>query len=342
MVLGILPFAVGFGVASALSLEWNNGRKLRQTFRTLANHLGIEILSGPSMFGHQRLEGSVAGHRVTFSSPFFNYLQVEVIPTCALTPALWIAPRLLCTRPGRPTGDLACDAIYSVGGSPLHVAAAMRLETRDVLKSAREDQLCVSEGKIVAAGFWFPLLPEQLDCVVSQVHSALRLADVLPFDNQDTIELIGANVDNDPDPSVRLENLLLLLHQPGALRAAIRALRDPDPRLRLVAAAHAGSLDRITEQEALEALFASARLEVVQPALQVLASIGTLFGVAALRRRAPALADVPRLSFYLRRAIDAIEARHGHQGDGHLSLIEESEAGHVSVAMQGDLSVPDR
>lgn len=273
--------------------------------------------------GPPHLVGRIDGLDVDISSPLMNYLAVEIRLPRSLPEGGWIARRVTTPGPLLPSGDDDLDRRFGSGGQPHAVAAMLHERAREALRSSRIERLSVNHDRLVVDGFWVPLFPHGLPMLLDQLRSAIALAHALPYDGTPS-ERVRENAEHDPNPTVRLRNLILVRGE----ETARMALADPDPMLRVVGAAYLSAFDEIVESDAVRALEATTNRTVLEAALAAMEEIGTQRSIQAIRKKRR---HIQKLSRRWRETIAAIQERLGSDGEGDLSLLEEVRGGDVSL-----------
>ena len=254
------------------------------------------------------------------------------------------------------TGDARFDRKLSLEGPARLVLALLDAPTRDLLLSLNaEDRLEISHGEIRVA------------------RHSLMLSHVLPdllevgrrfAQPRNVLQRLVKNVHSDPEPGVRLQNLLLLVHELPGKPVTVKALRtacsDPSPEVRLRAAQELGAegrdallefaenreddalsagavsiLDRELPVERLVAILDHAldrcRILTARACVEVLGHVGSAADVLPLEEVAERFYDLI-LRRAARQAIAEIQSRLPGASPGQLSLAL-SEAGKLSLAL---------
>ena len=216
-------------------------------------------------------------------------------------------------------GDRMFDETFFLEGPPRLVFALLDAETRRLMSELKEkSQFAIASGELRAIVSGDEKVPPVLRLLLAL---GKRLAP--PFN---AVQRLVENAGQDPDPGVRLQNLLLLIRElswspetDGALR---RACSDPVPEIRLRAAKQLGAEGRNVLLELVEKLEDDA---VGAEALAVLERelpferVDAILDLALRRRR-------------LQTARLCLEAlgRHGAAAVGKLAKVLEREYGELA------------
>ncbi len=322
MGLDVVASVVAASLGAVALTRWSTHRNAHRLTNALAKELGMEV-GQRSWLGSPHLQGHIEGLEVDISSPLMNYLAVEIRLPRALPEGGWIARRVTPPGPLLPSGDDDLDRRFGSGGQPHAVAAMLHESARATLRSSTVERLSVTNDRIVVDGFWVPLFPRGLPTLVDQLRCAIALAHALPFEGTAS-ERVAENAENDPNPTVRLRNLILVRGE----ETARMALADPDPMLRVVGAAYLSAFDEIVESDAVRALETTADRTVLEAALAAMEVIGTQRSIQAIRKKRR---HIQKLSRRWRETIAAIQERLGSDGEGDLSLLEDVHGGDVSL-----------
>ncbi|MFL6200823.1 MAG: HEAT repeat domain-containing protein [Thermoanaerobaculia bacterium] len=139
-------------------------------------------------------------------------------------------------------GDELFDRTFFIEGPPQLVFAVLDAELRRLLGSVKsESRLEISSGELRA---------EMSDEKVGQVLPLLLDVSQRFAQPLDVPRRLAENANQDPEPGVRLQNLLLLIRElpddPATAEALRKACSDPSPGIRLRAAKEVGAEARAT------------------------------------------------------------------------------------------------
>jgi hypothetical protein len=175
------------------------------------------------------------GTQITVVVPGLRDFDKVRIHSAATTPH---PPSLLV--PDIETGDARFDRAFSLEGPVRLLLALLDAQTRGLLLDLKaQGSLEISRGEIRAT-----TLPLTLPQVLPRLLEAgLRVAQ-----SRNVLRRLAENAHRDPEPQVRLQNLLLLVHELPGSPVTVKALRtacsDPSHEIRLRAARELGAEGR--------------------------------------------------------------------------------------------------
>jgi HEAT repeat protein len=233
----LVALAVAFGLIQ-------QSRKANRVWREEASRLGLEVVKG-GFLGGRSIEGEFHGFPVrveTFTSNRELHTRVTVdtrdrIPKWIelRAEAAWSGVAKVFTGEDILTGDQEFDAAVNVSGQEPVAAALLGEQTR------RSVRRLISSGGGVRQGCLY-LEKEGRMSEPGEIRDAVgmlvKFASDLPAGKP--AERLLANATSDRIPGVRLQNLRLLdkwfRTEEETRRGAERALSDPEPSIRLLAA----------------------------------------------------------------------------------------------------------
>jgi len=217
-------------------------------------------------------------------------------------------------------GDRPFDDAYFIQGPTRLVRALLDAEARRLLIGMRDSWLTIAEGELQA------LAPNQ---DVAGVLSRLLKARKHFAPPIHILQRLVDNAANDPEPGVRLRNLLLLVRElswsPETQGALQRACSDPVAEIRLRAAKELGAEGRGVLQELAEGLeddAVSAEAVSLLDREMPFERLTSILGLAMRRRRLQTA----------RLCVDSIGRRGAPAGVGLLAKILEREQGDLATA----------
>ncbi len=356
----ILVLVVGVVVAINRALP-----RVKPWQQTVANRLHLQMERILSLVSPGwRLRGTVDGldMLIEFRDTAESGTRVSVEVRGSIPPTLvlksegaWQQLEKAALGADIETGDSEFDLKVSVRGT---TAQALAVLTEPARKAVA--QLTGTVGGRISDGavrYEADLAVMGSTPLVILVRLMLSVARFLGLAQDGIAPRLRSNAALDPDPGVRLRNLMALGRDfrgsELALEAAETALADPDKLLRLFGAlaiaaepsdTHtAERLDRAitTLAELREApagstlvdLLGHESLEVAWAAATALGFVGSVAEVEPLRARAHGLLTDSRLKEAVEKAVGRIQARLGDVQPGRLSLAEEdAPAGGLTLA----------
>jgi HEAT repeat protein len=308
----LFVIAVGLGVAYSIAFANRRPPEESRVWGRVADELGLVfapggLLSVSTVFGP--MDGfSVRAERYTTAREE-NGTQV-VVRGGGIDPGLHIRRRsdwskvsyAYGTREFR-IGDPAFDQELRVNGPPLNTVAVLNQRNRALLLRSFTGGIEVVDGEV---RFKVPDRPGDVRGIADLIRFTVSVAQACRL-QESVPDALARNVEADPEAGVRRSSLeLLIQHHPeaSATTAATRkAMDDPDPEIRLLAATsdkgmygHA-ALERLIESDVDEGVRARALAELAR-------SYGTAVSPTvrkALHAQAPAVR---------RSAIDAVALLH--------------------------------
>lgn len=239
---------------AGLGIGLFGNRRLLRSWQEAAESCGLQVVEASS-FVHPRLEARGGRGEVRFEVAGNKGQLVRITVLIPGPPDF----RVVRVRPqtffelGREIeiGDKSFDNEFFIEGPAPMVFALLDAETRRLLLRAKsETRVEISSGELRAESNSsekvLTLLPALLD--IGQ-----RLAR-----SRDIPRRLAGNVKGDPEPGVRLQSLILLIHEfpgdPATAEALRAACSDPSPEIRLRAAKELGAEGRDVLFELAESL----------------------------------------------------------------------------------------
>ncbi|MEA2560064.1 MAG: hypothetical protein QOH06_1568 [Acidobacteriota bacterium] len=148
-------------------------------------------------------------------------------------------------------GDRSFDDRFFIGGPSELIFALLDAETRRLLSRVSSDgKLEISRGEIRLVEMSSEKAPYALPLLLGIAQRFAQLKDIP--------RRLAENAHRDPEPGVRLQNLLLLIRKlpddPATAEALHRACSDPSPEIRLRAAREIGAEGRAILLDLAESL----------------------------------------------------------------------------------------
>ncbi len=241
LLFNLLP--IGIGVAALLPFLLRSRRRLRG-WKDAADVAGLQVLKtsglGPQLTA---LAGQVTVMLDTIGDSTRIVLRGPVSPS--LHSVSIRRESLLRRAPEIETGDPSFDSTFFIEGPLPQVLALLDAEMRGrMIRANQESRLQISNGLLQAdlsdemVLFLLPLL----------VDIGRRLAQPMGLQPMDIPRRLAENARRDPEPGVRLRNLLALAHGlPGApetMKVLREACSDRSPEIRLRTAQELGDEGR--------------------------------------------------------------------------------------------------
>ena len=271
------------------------------------------------------------------SLPDFDKVKIHPAATTHHLPHLLV--------PEIESGDARFDRAFSLEGPARSVLALLDAQTRHLLLSLKaQGRLEISSGEIRLA----PTLPWSSRPLPDLLEIGRRFAQ-----SRNALRRMAENAHHDPEPGVRLRNLLLLIQELPGNPVTVKALRtacsDPSPEIRLRAAQELGAegrnillefaesreddalsagavsiLDRELPVERVRGILDGAlngrRLQTACACLEVLGHVGSAADVLPLQQAAERFTLDLELRRAARQAIAEIQSRLQGAAPGQLSL----------------------
>ena len=247
LLFNLLP--LGVGAAALLPYLLRRRRRLRD-WQDAADVCGLQVVetSGWS----PQLTTRAGPVTVTLEAAYGDETRVFIRgPVSPSLHAVSIRREPLLRRaPEIEIGDPSFDSTFFIEGPKRHVLALLDAEMRDrMIRANKESRLQISTGILLAE------LPDKMVLFLLSllVDIGQRLAQPM-----DVLQRLTDNAHRDPEPGVRLQNLLLLARElpgePWTVEALRTACSDPSPGIRLRAAQELGAEGRGVLLELAEGL----------------------------------------------------------------------------------------
>jgi hypothetical protein len=254
--LAVVALLGGYG--ARLWLNVRERRERVRVWRAAAASCGLEVVevfrlsglrarAGPLWVGIENAEPNARISIVVPGKPGFQKLRIHP----QSLPLPWVQKIEI--------GDRAFDSTFSIEGPMRLVCSLLDAETRRLLSRVNaESRLEISAGVLRAV-----ITDEKVPDVLPLLLDLGRRCAELVIDPR----RVAQNAKTDPEPGVRLCNLLLLIRELPEHQATVEALRaacaDPSPEIRLRAAKELGAeghgvLVELTECELDDAASAEA------------------------------------------------------------------------------------
>jgi hypothetical protein len=232
----LAPFAVG---SITLLPEFLRHRRRLRGWRETADARGLQVLED-SIWG-PRLKAQVGPMAVTFEALGGDTRIVVRGPVPSSLYAVRIRREPLLRRtPEIEIGDPSFDSTFFIEGPPQEVLSLLDAGLRDLMIRANlESRLQISTG-LLQADLADKNIPFFLQFLID---IGRRLSETI-----DVPRRLAENAHRDPEPGVRLQNLLVLIRElpgePATAEALRAACSDPSPEIRLRAAQALGAEGR--------------------------------------------------------------------------------------------------
>jgi HEAT repeat protein len=249
------------GTGARLWLNLRERRERVRVWRAAAASCGLQVVeifrfsglrarAGPLWVGIENAEQMQPSARISIIVPRKPGFQKLRIHPQSL-PLPWVQKIEI--------GDRAFDSTFSIEGPARLVYSLLDAETRRLLsRVSTESRLEITEGALRA------VMPDEKvpDVLPLLLDIGRRCAELVVDPRR-----VALNAKTDPEPGVRLRNLLLLIRELPGHQATVEALRaacaDPSPEIRLRAAKELGAEGRdvlveLTECELDDAVSAEA------------------------------------------------------------------------------------
>ncbi|HVG06549.1 MAG TPA: HEAT repeat domain-containing protein [Thermoanaerobaculia bacterium] len=231
-------------------------------------------------------------------------------------------------------GDGFFDDMFFIAGPPQLVLALLDAKTRRLLVDLKEkSEMAISAGNVRAVVSGDEKLAAILSLLLGVQKRFAPPVDVLPR--------LARNAQEDPEPGVRLQNLLILIRgfswSPETILALHKACSDPSPEIRLRAAKQLGAEAHgvlLELAENLEDDAVSAEALAIMDRELPFERVNAILALAMRRRRLRSA----------RVCLDAIGRRGAASGVGLLAKVLEREDGDLASAAAkalGAIGSPD-